>query len=104
VNYRERWEGRKAVTGHKDMPVAVPAPGHTPGSVAIYLPRHQVLFAGDTVAGRPDVTVTCGVFNVDRARAAASLRRLADLDATVACFGHGEPLTSPPAGRAVAPN
>ena len=35
----------------------------------------------------------CGVFNVNRAQAAASLRRLAGLDATVACFGHGEPLT-----------
>ena len=37
--------------------------------------------------------VICGVFNVSRAQAAASLRRLADLDTTVACFGHGEPLT-----------
>jgi glyoxylase-like metal-dependent hydrolase (beta-lactamase superfamily II) len=35
---------------------------------------------------------TCGVFNVDRAQAVASLRRLAGLDTTVACFGHGEPL------------
>lgn len=79
--------------GFGDGAVAVPAPGHTPGSVAIYLPRHQVLFAGDAVARRPDGTVICGVFNCDRAQAAASLRRLASLDATVACFGHGEPLT-----------
>jgi glyoxylase-like metal-dependent hydrolase (beta-lactamase superfamily II) len=79
--------------GFGDGAVAVPAPGHTPGSVAIYLPRHQVLFTGDTVARRPDGTVTCGVFNVDRAQATVSLRRLADLDAAVACFGHGEPLT-----------
>ncbi len=34
-----------------------------------------------------------GVFNTDRARAAASFRRLADLDTDIACFGHGEPLT-----------
>jgi hypothetical protein len=34
----------------------------------------------------------CGVFNVDRAQAVASLRRLAGLDTMVACFGHGEPL------------
>jgi len=33
------------------------------------------------------------VFNVNRARAAASLRRLANLDAAVACLGHGQPLT-----------
>jgi glyoxylase-like metal-dependent hydrolase (beta-lactamase superfamily II) len=79
--------------GFGDGAVAVAVPGHTPGSVAVYLPRHQVLFTGDAAASRPDGTVICGVFNVDRARAAASLRRLASLDATVACFGHGEPLT-----------
>jgi len=72
---------------------AIAVPGHTPGSLALYLPRHQVLFTGDAVARRQDGTVICGVFNVDRARAAASLRRLATLDVTVACFGHGEPVT-----------
>jgi len=79
--------------GFGDGAVAVAVPGHTPGSVAVYLPRHQVLFTGDAVARRADGTVIVGVFNVDRAQAAASLRRLAELDATVACFGHGEPLT-----------
>jgi len=78
--------------GFGDGAVAVAVPGHTPGSIALYLPRHQVLFTGDAAARRPDGTVICGVFNVDRAQAAASLRRLAGLDATVACFGHGEPL------------
>ena len=33
------------------------------------------------------------VSNVDRAEAAASLRRLAGLSVEIACFGHGEPLT-----------
>ena len=81
------------VLGFGDGAVAVAVPGHTPGSVAVYLPRHQVLFTGDAVARRTDGTVIVGVFNVDRAQAAASLRRLAELDVTVACFGHGEPLT-----------
>lgn len=79
--------------GFGDGAVAVAVPGHTPGSVAAYLPRHQVLFTGDAVARRADGTVIVGVFNVDRAQAAASLRRLAGLDTAVACFGHGEPLT-----------
>jgi glyoxylase-like metal-dependent hydrolase (beta-lactamase superfamily II) len=79
--------------GFGDGAVAVAVPGHTPGSVAVYLPRHQVLFAGDAAARRGDGAVLCGVFNVSRAQAAASLRRLAGLDASVACFGHGEPLT-----------
>jgi glyoxylase-like metal-dependent hydrolase (beta-lactamase superfamily II) len=80
--------------GFGDGAVAVTVPGHTPGSVALYLPRHQVLFTGDAAARGPGGTVSCGVFNVDRAQAAASLRRLAGLDAAVACFGHGEPLTN----------
>jgi glyoxylase-like metal-dependent hydrolase (beta-lactamase superfamily II) len=73
--------------------VAVAVPGHTPGSLAFYLPRHRILFAGDAAARGPDGKVMCGVFNVDRAGAAASFRRLAALDIAVACFGHGEPLT-----------
>ena len=79
--------------GFGDGAVAMAVPGHTPGSVAFYLPRHRVLFTGDAVARGRDGAVICGVFNVDRPQAAASLRRLATLDITVACFGHGEPLT-----------
>src|SRR3984957_8848676 len=58
-----------------DGAVAVAAPGHTPGSVAIHLPRHQVLFTGDAAARTPDGTVIGGVFNVGGAPAAASLPR-----------------------------
>ena len=68
-------------------------PGHTPGSVAIHLPRHQVLFTGDAAARTPDGRVIVGVFNVDRAQAAVSFRRLSELTVAVACFGHGHPLT-----------
>ena len=79
--------------GFGDGAVAMAVPGHTPGSIALYLPRHRVLFTGDAVARGRDGTVIGGVFNVNRPQAAASLRRLATLDVTVACFGHGEPLT-----------
>jgi glyoxylase-like metal-dependent hydrolase (beta-lactamase superfamily II) len=69
----------------------VAAPGHTPGQVAAWFESDRVLIAGDALAshdGRPMV----GVFNADPAVAAASARRLAGLDAEIACFGHGEPL------------
>ncbi|MFE2148584.1 MBL fold metallo-hydrolase [Streptomyces lavendulae] len=69
--------------------VVVHAPGHTPGSIGVHLPRHGVLFTGDCVAGVGQVML--GVFNVDRDQAAASFRRLAALDPAVACFGHGDP-------------
>ena len=69
----------------------VATPGHTPGSLALYLPAHGVLFTGDTVAehlGR----VLLGAVNVDTSQAGESLRRLAGIPAGLAVFGHGEPV------------
>ena len=79
--------------------VLVAAPGHTPGSAAVYLPGPRVLIAGDTIACRPDGQPMPGVFNADPGRAAASYRRLAALDSEIACFGHGEPITHDAAAR-----
>ena len=78
---------------------SVAVPGHTPGSVAFYLPRRRVLLAGDTAARRPGGQVMPGVFNANRAQAAASFLRLVRLDTDIACFGHGEALTQDAAPR-----
>jgi glyoxylase-like metal-dependent hydrolase (beta-lactamase superfamily II) len=67
-------------------------PGHTEGSIAVYLPHHRVLFTGDTIANVG--TVMLGTLNQDRAQTVASFRRLAGLDVDTACFGHGEPIVS----------
>ncbi|CAM5345558.1 MBL fold metallo-hydrolase [Streptomyces avidinii] len=75
-----------------DGAVIVHAPGHTPGSVGVHLPAHGVLFTGDCVAAVGQVML--GVFNVDRDEAVATFRRLAELAPSVACFGHGDPLTA----------
>ena len=88
---RELGDGDELSVGGGAITVAVP--GHTPGSVAFYLPARRVLLAGDTAARSPAGQVMPGVFNNDRAQAAASFQRLADLDTDIACFGHGEPLT-----------
>lgn len=85
-------------------PAAIVAvPGHTPGSIALHLPSSGVLFTGDTVANGAD-GVMLGVFNIDRALAISSFHRQAALNVEVACFGHGDPLTSGAAAtlRAVA--
>ncbi|MER6027235.1 MBL fold metallo-hydrolase [Streptomyces sp. NPDC001851] len=90
-----------AVTGVSDGDVldfgggarVVHVPGHTDGSIALFLPGEGVLFTGDTVAASPvDGAVMPGVFNLDRRRLLASLGVLADLGAKVACFGHGDPV------------
>ncbi|MGW4723224.1 MBL fold metallo-hydrolase [Streptomyces sp. S1] len=83
--------------GFGDGAVVVHAPGHTPGSIAVHLPRHGVLFAGDTVASVREVTF--GVFHVDRALALESMRRLAELDPSVLCCGHGAPVVTDTAAR-----
>lgn len=71
--------------------MVVEVPGHTPGSIAIYLPGERVLFTGDNIAsveGRPIL----GPFNVARHDAIASFRKLAQLNVEIACFGHGDPI------------
>ncbi|MFG2615488.1 MBL fold metallo-hydrolase [Streptomyces anulatus] len=86
----------REVTGGEVLPFGdgarvVHAPGHTAGSIAIHLPLHGVLFTGDTVASVERVML--GVFNVDRAEAAVTFRRLAALAPRTVCVGHGDPLT-----------
>ena len=94
---RELGDGDELSFGGGAITVAVP--GHTLGSVAFYLPARRVLLAGDTAARGPGGQVIPGVFNTDRAQAAASFGRLADLDTDIACFGHGEPLTQQAAAQ-----
>ncbi|ULE32806.1 MBL fold metallo-hydrolase [Mycobacterium sp. IDR2000157661] len=67
-------------------------PGHTEGSIAVHLPQHGVLLTGDTIANVGSLML--GTFNQDRARTVESFRRLAGLEVEIACFGHGEPMTS----------
>jgi glyoxylase-like metal-dependent hydrolase (beta-lactamase superfamily II) len=75
-----------------DRPTEViEVPGHTPGSIAIYLPDERVLLTGDNVASLGGRAIL-GPFNVDRQDAIASFRRLAELDFEIACFGHGDPI------------
>ncbi|MFE7743895.1 MBL fold metallo-hydrolase [Nocardia sp. NPDC057455] len=68
-------------------------PGHTEGSLALYLPCHRVLFTGDTLANVGGVTMP-GVFNLDSTAVEAAAHRLTDSDADVVCVGHGEVLTA----------
>jgi glyoxylase-like metal-dependent hydrolase (beta-lactamase superfamily II) len=69
----------------------VPTPGHTDGSIALYLPEHAVLLTGD-IAAEYQGDVMLGVFNLDARQAASSFRGIAELEVEVACFGHGEPV------------
>jgi glyoxylase-like metal-dependent hydrolase (beta-lactamase superfamily II) len=70
----------------------IAAPGHTGGSIAVWLPSAGVLFTGDAVANGTS-GLMLGPFNTDRERARKSLVRLAQIPAQTVCFGHGDPLS-----------
>jgi len=71
----------------------VHSPGHTPGSICLYLPNQGVLFTGDTLLSdgqwfrRP---VPFPGTNFPQYR--ASVERLAQLPFETACGGHGRPM------------
>jgi glyoxylase-like metal-dependent hydrolase (beta-lactamase superfamily II) len=66
----------------------IAGPGHTGGSIGLFLSEPRVLFTGDTMANFQGVRV--GPFNLDTDVAIESFKLLASFDADVACFGHGE--------------
>lgn len=68
-------------------------PGHTPGSICLLAERPQVLFLGDSVIN--NISRLSRPLMWDRSRRREldeSLRRLRDVHALAACFGHGPPL------------
>ena len=70
-------------------------PGHTMGSVALFIPKHRLLFAGDAAVSAIGLGPPAGpfaLFNEDSEQAVRSFKRLAELDFDRAFFGHGQPL------------
>lgn len=69
-------------------------PGHTPGGIALHLPKSGLLFPGDVIGTGPDGDrAVLGPFNVAREAAIASFRRLAALDdVDTVCVAHGGPI------------
>ena len=74
------------------------APGHTPGSIALYQPERRVLFCGDVffnknpMTGKEGLQLSLPLFTLNLAQARESAQRLAALPVEVLCFGHGEPI------------
>ena len=71
----------------------VHTPGHTPGSISLYLPAQGVLVVADALEcrfgrlGPPSPT-----FTADMRLAKQSIRRLAQLDFEILCFSHFPPI------------
>lgn len=69
----------------------VHAPGHTPGSIGVFLDAYGLLFPGDSIATGEGRAIL-GPFNTDRDQAERSFHRLAAMEPDVLCVPHGDPL------------
>lgn len=67
-------------------------PGHTPGSICLFLPRERLLIAGDVLANRFGLGLPSKSFTVNMTQEIRSIKRLATLDFDIICFGHGSPI------------
>ena len=73
----------------------VDAPGHTPGHIAFFRESDRVLVGGDAFTAMGMLTTRRGVFappapvNFDDAQVRRTMRKLADLEPSLALFGHG---------------
>jgi hydroxyacylglutathione hydrolase len=72
-------------------------PGHTDGHVAYWRESDRTLVLGDVVFGLNPATGTPGLyeppepFTPDPARNREAIRRVAELEPALVCFGHGPP-------------
>jgi glyoxylase-like metal-dependent hydrolase (beta-lactamase superfamily II) len=81
--------------GEKIGPLVVePAPGKSPGEVALHWPERRLLFIGDAVVGNPPGQ--CGLLREkvmdDPVRLRTSVRNLLELDFDALLFGDGVPI------------
>jgi glyoxylase-like metal-dependent hydrolase (beta-lactamase superfamily II) len=68
-------------------------PGHTPGSICLYLEDKDLLIAGDLLANRFGLRLPSRGFTVGMAQEVQSVKRIASLEFDIICFGHGSPIT-----------
>jgi len=67
-------------------------PGHTPGSICLFLQSKGLVIAGDVIAHRFGLRLPSKGFTVDIAQEILSVKRVASLEFDIICFGHGLPL------------
>jgi hydroxyacylglutathione hydrolase len=76
-------------------------PGHSAGHVAYWREADRTLICGDvftnidTLTGIPGLHEPRTFFSPDPARNRRSMKRLAELEPSLVCFGHGRPLRDP---------
>jgi glyoxylase-like metal-dependent hydrolase (beta-lactamase superfamily II) len=84
------------VEDNDELPMAggiriIHTPGHTPGSMCIYLKQKDLVFCGDLIARRLAIKLPSLAFTSDIPQLKQSIKKLAERDFEVLCFGHGLP-------------
>ena len=69
-------------------------PGHTPGSLCLFISQEKLVIAGDLLSHRFRLSLPSRLFTVDMAQEVNSIKRLVGLDFNVIAFGHGRPILS----------
>ncbi len=67
-------------------------PGHTRGHVCFWQPDRHLLFCGDVVMRLSGLGLPFPIVTVDMTENKRSIKKLADWEPSVVCFGHGQPL------------
>lgn len=68
-------------------------PGHTPGSISLFSPKKKLLIVGDALNNRHrNLRFPPKFVSTDLTQAVDSVKRIAQLDFDILCFGHGKPL------------
>ena len=71
----------------------VHTPGHTPGSISLYSPKNKLLIVGDALVKSHNAPqLPHKMVSTNFAEAMNSIRKMAQLDFDILCFGHGRPL------------
>jgi glyoxylase-like metal-dependent hydrolase (beta-lactamase superfamily II) len=72
----------------------IDAVGHSPGHLGFRWAERGFLIAGDAIATWPELGAGWRGFNLNRVEHAATLRRLAAMEARIVAVGHGDPITT----------
>jgi glyoxylase-like metal-dependent hydrolase (beta-lactamase superfamily II) len=69
-------------------------PGHTLGSISLYLPGQRLVIVGDLVVHGDKIGLPSRAFTVDKNKERNSILRVSELNFDIMCFGHGPPIIS----------
>ena len=64
-------------------------PGHTLGSISLFLEKEGLIIVGDVLSRKAGLRLPSKAFTIDIVQEIQSIRRVASLDFTLICFGHG---------------